>query len=109
LLGLARQLSESKPKGMCKSDIDRLASFQFTSAAANRVSDESAVKQSSGSDDGAVTQTSCVICMSEFVNRQRIRELPCQHIFHLKCIDKWLKVCTGCTNKMSADKFLVIT
>jgi len=75
---------------MSKADIDRLASFQFTSAAPSRLSDDSAVKQSS--DEGAVTQTSCVVCMSEFVNRQRIRELPCQHIFHLKCIDKWLKV-----------------
>ena len=92
MLGLARQLSESKPKGMCKADIDRLASFQFTSAAANRLSDESAVKQSNDDDGGAMTQTSCVVCMSEFVNRQRIRELPCHHIFHLKCIDKWLKV-----------------
>jgi len=83
LLGLARQLSESKPKGMCKSDIGRLASFQFS---------DSAVKQSSDEGEGAVTQTSCVVCMSEFINRQRIRELPCQHMFHLKCIDKWLKV-----------------
>jgi len=91
-LGLARQLSESKPKGMCKTDIDRLASFQYTSSTASHLSHDSAVKQSNGSGDGAVTQTSCVVCMSEFVNRQRIRELPCQHIFHLKCIDKWLKV-----------------
>lgn len=94
LLGLARQLSESKPRGMSKADIDRLASFQFTSAAPSRLSDDSAVKQSS--DEGAVTQTSCVVCMSEFVNRQRIRELPCQHIFHLKCIDKWLKTNRTC-------------
>jgi len=92
LLGLARQLSESKPKGLSKADIDRLASFQFTAATTNHLSDADAVKQSSGGDVGAVTQTSCVVCMSEFVNRQRIRELPCQHIFHLKCIDKWLKV-----------------
>ena len=81
---------------MSKADIDRLASFQFTSASTNHVSDDSsAVKQCGvgvASDEGAVTQTSCVVCMSEFVNRQRIRELPCQHIFHLKCIDKWLKV-----------------
>jgi len=77
---------------MCKADIDRLASFQFTTSAASRLSHDSAVKQSSDDSDGAVTQTSCVVCMSEFVNRQRIRELPCQHIFHLKCIDKWLKV-----------------
>jgi len=94
LLGLARQLSESKPKGLSKADIDRLASFQFTATTTKHLSDagSDAVKQSGGDDAGAVTQTSCVVCMSEFVNRQRIRELPCQHIFHLKCIDKWLKV-----------------
>jgi len=100
---------------MSKADIDRLASFQFTStSAANHVAADSshesaAVKQSdvasdsggpgkqskSGDGGGAVTQSSCVVCMSEFVTRQRIRELPCQHIFHLKCIDKWLKVTSG--------------
>jgi len=83
LLGLARQLSENKPKGMSKSDIDRLVTYQYA------VSDSDA-KRSTG--DTSESQISCVVCMCDFSQRQRVRELPCQHIFHAKCIDKWLKV-----------------
>ena len=38
---------------------------------------------------------SCVVCMSEFQTREKIRTLrPCRHDFHQKCIDRWLKVST---------------
>ena len=38
------------------------------------------------------TQTVCVVCMSDFEQRQLVRVLPCSHEFHAKCVDKWLKV-----------------
>jgi hypothetical protein len=87
LLGLARQLSENKPKGMSKSDIDRLVTYQFA------VGDSDA-KRATG--DTSESQISCVVCMCDFSQRQRVRELPCQHIFHAKCIDKWLKTNRTC-------------
>ena len=34
----------------------------------------------------------CNICMSEFVNNEKLRILTCFHEFHIKCIDKWIKV-----------------
>lgn len=34
----------------------------------------------------------CVVCMSDYVNREKLRRLPCNHDFHAKCIDRWLKV-----------------
>lgn len=41
--------------------------------------------------------TECVICLSEFKGRQRLRILPkCQHGFHVKCIDKWLSSSSSC-------------
>lgn len=43
------------------------------------------------------TNTKCVICMSEYANREKLRRLPCSHDFHAKCIDKWLKVRMLCT------------
>lgn len=34
----------------------------------------------------------CVVCFSDFEVRQLLRVLPCNHEFHAKCVDKWLKV-----------------
>lgn len=34
----------------------------------------------------------CVVCFSDFETRQLLRVLPCNHEFHTKCVDKWLKV-----------------
>ena len=41
--------------------------------------------------------TECVICLSEFVPGERLRFLPkCNHGFHVRCIDKWLKSHSSC-------------
>ncbi|OHS97779.1 hypothetical protein TRFO_35917 [Tritrichomonas foetus] len=33
----------------------------------------------------------CVICLSEFLPKCEIAELPCGHIFHPECIQSWVK------------------
>lgn len=33
--------------------------------------------------------------MSDYTNREKLRRLPCNHDFHAKCIDRWLKVSMG--------------
>jgi len=33
---------------------------------------------------------SCCICMEVFQTSEDVRTLPCLHIYHTKCIDKWL-------------------
>jgi hypothetical protein len=38
----------------------------------------------------AESQHECAICLSSFVKGDRVRELPCQHIFHLDEVDAWL-------------------
>ncbi|KAL4064164.1 hypothetical protein V8B97DRAFT_2026133 [Scleroderma yunnanense] len=46
------------------------------------------------------SQQECIICLSEFAKGDRVRELPCHHIFHLDEIDSWLinrkKLCPVC-------------
>jgi E3 ubiquitin-protein ligase RNF13 len=36
------------------------------------------------------TQLECAICLTEFAKGDRVRVLPCQHIFHLSEVDEWL-------------------
>lgn len=38
----------------------------------------------------------CVICLDNFKNKERVRELPCTHCFHKKCVDRWFKNNSTC-------------
>ncbi|KAL2236079.1 E3 ubiquitin-protein ligase At1g63170 [Sesamum indicum] len=38
----------------------------------------------------------CCICLSEYVNNDELRELPCSHFFHKECVDKWLRINATC-------------
>ena len=41
--------------------------------------------------------TECMICLSEFTKGEKVRILPkCNHGFHVRCIDKWLKENSSC-------------
>lgn len=38
--------------------------------------------------------------MCDFESRQLLRVLPCNHEFHTKCVDKWLKVSKDIENQL---------
>lgn len=38
----------------------------------------------------------CCICLAKYVNNDEVRELPCSHLFHKDCVDKWLKINALC-------------
>lgn len=38
----------------------------------------------------------CSICLIEFNENDRCRQLPCDHIFHTQCIDQWFTVSVLC-------------
>eukprot|EP00747_Dinoflagellata_sp_TGD_P163917 gnl/TRDRNA2_/TRDRNA2_183136_c0_seq1.p1 gnl/TRDRNA2_/TRDRNA2_183136_c0~~gnl/TRDRNA2_/TRDRNA2_183136_c0_seq1.p1 ORF type:complete len:327 (+),score=28.56 gnl/TRDRNA2_/TRDRNA2_183136_c0_seq1:86-1066(+) len=55
---------------------------------------------------------SCAVCLSQFSEGDSLRRLPCQHYFHRKCIDQWLRrskrcpLCMGCIDavKIKIDR-----
>jgi len=47
-------------------------------------------------EDISTTQTTCMVCLSEWANGNECRRLPCGHVFHASCIDEWLRRCTDC-------------
>ncbi|XP_051128415.1 E3 ubiquitin-protein ligase At4g11680-like [Andrographis paniculata] len=38
----------------------------------------------------------CCICLAKYKDKEEIRQLPCDHIFHLKCVDQWLRIISCC-------------
>lgn len=41
----------------------------------------------------------CVVCLSSVTHGDQVLELPCSHVFHLSCVEEWLKrsvVCPVC-------------
>jgi len=38
--------------------------------------------------------TQCSICLEDMTTGEEVRTLPCLHIFHRTCIDRWLISCT---------------
>jgi hypothetical protein len=44
----------------------------------------------------AAPPDSCCICMSELESGEVVKRLPCLHLFHQACIDKWLSMSQLC-------------
>ncbi|NXI51383.1 RNF6 ligase, partial [Chloroceryle aenea] len=38
----------------------------------------------------------CIVCISEYVRGNKLRQLPCMHEFHIHCIDRWLSENSTC-------------
>ncbi|CAL8114148.1 unnamed protein product [Orchesella dallaii] len=49
-------------------------------------------------------QDICSICLESFIVQDRVRILPCSHVFHQACIDPWLlkqrRKCPNCKRKI---------
>merc|ERR1740129_1430888 len=48
---------------------------------------------------GCGEEETCSICCESFQDKESLRVLPCQHSFHMACVDKWLarsRLCPLC-------------
>ncbi|KAF5747427.1 E3 ubiquitin-protein ligase XERICO [Tripterygium wilfordii] len=50
----------------------------------------------------------CAVCLSDFVEGEKIRRLKCKHAFHKNCLDRWLNqywaTCPLCRSKVLPDE-----
>uniref|UniRef100_A0A0G4H432 RING-type domain-containing protein n=1 Tax=Chromera velia CCMP2878 TaxID=1169474 RepID=A0A0G4H432_9ALVE len=56
-------------------------------------------KEKEKQQEGNLHDGSCPICLGEWEPGEQLRLLPCVHVFHQSCIDKWLRkncVCPLC-------------
>ncbi|XVF49240.1 hypothetical protein PTKIN_Ptkin03bG0252800 [Pterospermum kingtungense] len=45
----------------------------------------------------------CCICLANYADNDVLKELPCSHLFHTVCVDKWLKlkaICPLCKRRI---------
>jgi len=83
----AAQAYNRMPRGLSRAQIEQLGSYRWPAS--------------------NVETQHCVVCMCDVQTRQTVRCLPCNHIYHARCIDKWLKTnrtCPVCRHDASTLK-----
>lgn len=58
--------------------------------------DSCTVKYKLSEDDTRREVTKCTICLTEYEVSEEVRRLPCMHLFHQGCIDRWLATDKRC-------------
>ncbi|XP_015923178.1 uncharacterized protein [Parasteatoda tepidariorum] len=88
-LGIA-DLNGDVPRGLQKSEINRLPTRQYIAANNNAGSSNELPHKRAG------LNKECQVCLSDYENGDTLRILPCFHEFHTPCIDPWLKINHTC-------------
>ncbi|URE26312.1 Zinc finger, C3HC4 type (RING finger) [Musa troglodytarum] len=74
----------STERGASEDQIARLPRWRFKD-----------VKPTADDDLGNENQE-CCICLARYSDKEEVRQLPCLHVFHLNCVDQWLRIMSAC-------------
>jgi E3 ubiquitin-protein ligase ATL41 len=75
-------------------DASALATLPVTTYRVRRADDGGGDGTSSASGSAAAD---CAVCLSELADGEKVRALPgCGHVFHVDCVDAWLRSRTTC-------------
>ena len=90
-------------QGATESQINELPLKTFRSPTANDRDGDGTTIGLNDADNTTMgfgqSQMLCSICLDDFEDGEQVRELRCNHIFHVQCIDEWLRtkdVCPLC-------------
>ncbi|GFP89106.1 E3 ubiquitin-protein ligase at4g11680 [Phtheirospermum japonicum] len=79
----------SLQRGATDQQLASLPSWKY-----NGVNDDDDVELGDSAKNQQVPE--CCICLAKYRDKEEIRQLPCTHIFHLNCVDQWLKIISCC-------------
>ena len=47
-------------------------------------------------DNSSSIDKTCPICLNKYILTDKVKELPCKHIFHKKCVKTWFQRSDSC-------------
>lgn len=97
LLRIGEESNEEQRRGLSKATIQKLKVVTYKAENKEKEEEKSA---------GSSSQTTCSICLVSAMNGDRVYELVCKHIFHVKCIQPWFEkshVCPNCRRDLEPE------
>ncbi|XP_039055333.1 E3 ubiquitin-protein ligase At4g11680-like isoform X2 [Hibiscus syriacus] len=82
----------STDRGASDDQISNLPSWKYKAINTNSELDHA----SDCTPRNAKEDPECCICLAKYKDKEEVRQLPCSHMFHLKCVDQWLRIISCC-------------
>ena len=89
-------------RGAGQDSIEQLPTHAYRSnsrSSAKQHDSSTTAATSADDDDDAGPDCNCSVCLQDLEDGDEIRTLPCMHMFHKECIDRWLTgngICPVC-------------
>ncbi|KAK9156373.1 hypothetical protein Sjap_003853 [Stephania japonica] len=80
-------------KGASDDQISRLPSWRYKEIDTKLEHGDDAHCKSDSEDESSEC---CSICLAKYRDKEEVRQLPCSHLFHLMCVDQWLRIISCC-------------